>query len=220
MTRVRPRLLLVNPNTSRAVTRWLGDEARRVAGDRFDIVAVNADSGVAAIETPDDLDRVASAVAAALAAHSEASAAIIGAFGDPGLAAARSRDPKPIVGLGECGLMAAGRGGRRFAVVTPGAAMIETIASRAASLGLGSQLAAIRVLPFSIAEMIEDRDARRDAIAAAVRASALENRVEAVLLGGAPFAGMGHALARELRIDVLDGVAACVEAAAAKIEKG
>ena len=220
MTGVRLRLLLVNPNTNRAVTRWLADEARRVAGGRFDIVAVNADSGVAAIETPDELDRVASAVKAALAAHSDACAAIIGAFGDPGLAAARNRDPRPIVGLGECGLMAAGRGGRRFAIVTLGAAMIETIASRAASLGLAGQLAAIRVLPFSIAEMIEDRDARRDVIAAAARASALENRVEAVLLGGAPFAGMGHALARELRIDVLDGVAACVEAAAAKIEKG
>ena len=36
MTRVRLRLLMVNPNTSRAVTRWLADEARRVAGDRFD----------------------------------------------------------------------------------------------------------------------------------------------------------------------------------------
>ena len=115
--------------------------------------------------------------------------------------------------------MAAGRGGRRFVIVTLGAAMVETIASRAATLGLASQLAAIRLLPFSIAEMIEDRDARRDAIAAAVRASAQENGVEAVLLGGAPFAGMAKALARELRIDVLDGVAACVEAAAAKIEK-
>ena len=81
--------------------------------------------------------------------------------------------------------MAAGRGGRRFVIVTLGAAMVETIASRAATLGLASQLAAIRLLPFSIAEMIEDRDARRDAIAAAVRASAQENGVEAVLLGGA-----------------------------------
>jgi allantoin racemase len=210
MTRVR--LLLVNPNTSRAVTRWLADEARRVAGDRFDVVAVNADSGVAAIETPDELDRVASAVEAALAAHSDASAAIIGAFGDPGLAAARNSDPRPIVGLGERGLLAAGRGGRRFAIVTLGAAMIETIASRAASLGLAGQLAAIHVLPFTIAEMIEDRDARRDAIAAAVRASVEQTAVEAVLLGGAPFAGMGHALARALRMEVLDGVAACVEA--------
>jgi allantoin racemase len=216
MTGVRLRLLLVNPNTSRTVTRWLADEARRVAGDRFDIVAVNADSGVAAIETPDGLDRVASAVVAALAAHSDASAAIIGAFGDPALAAARSRDPRPIFGLGERGLMAAGRRGRRFAVVTLGAAMVETIASRAASLGLGKELAAIHVLPFSIAEMVEDRDARRDAIAAAVRASAQENGVEAALLGGAPFAGMAEALARELRMEVLDGVAACIEAAAAK----
>jgi allantoin racemase len=220
MRRVRPRLLLVNPNTSRGVTRWLGDEARRVAGDRFDIVAVNADSGVAAIETPEDLDRVASAVIAALVAHPDASAAIIGAFGDPGLAAARSRDPRPIVGLGECGLMAAGRGGRGFAIVTLGAAMVETIASRAGALGLAGQLAAIHVLPFSIAQMIEERDGRRDAIAAAVRASAQENGVEAALLAGAPFAGMAEALARGLRIEVLDGVAACVEAAVAKLEEG
>jgi Asp/Glu/hydantoin racemase len=45
----RPRLLIVNPNTSACVTRWLADEAERVARGRVWIAAVNAPSGLAAI---------------------------------------------------------------------------------------------------------------------------------------------------------------------------
>lgn len=200
------RWLIVNPNTDVAVTRWLAEEARRVAGDDVEIVAVNADSGLAAIQTPADIDIAARAVAADVAAHGHASGALVAAFGDPGVMAARALGLMPIVGLGEAGMSAAGEGGRRFSILTLGAAMREPILAKAAALGLAESLAEVRVLPFSIPEMIADREARREEIAAAIRAC----KGDAVLLGGAPFAGMARALARETGRFVLDGVEAAV----------
>jgi hypothetical protein len=80
------------------------EEASRVAGDAFEVVAVNADSGL-----PRSRRRLKS--------NSPRGRALRG-LGDPGLSEARPLGSKRVVGLGECGLLAAGLGGRRFSIVT------------------------------------------------------------------------------------------------------
>jgi allantoin racemase len=207
MNLARRRLLVVNPNTSARVTHWLADEARRVAGDDFEIVAVSAASGLAAIETPQDIERAERAVVAEVEKH-EAGGAIVAGFGDPGLAAARALQRMPVVGLGECGIRAAAQGWRRFAILTVGAAMRGAILAKVAAMELAGQLDEVRLLPFSIPELVGDRDARRAEIVAAVRAC----RDGVVLLGGAPFAGMAREIGPESGKIVLDGVAACLTA--------
>jgi len=205
------RLLIVNPNTNAAVTRWLGDEAARVAPEGIEIVAISAESGLAALLTPEDVEIAGGAVVQTIEAYAKTRhlmGAIVAAFGDPGLAAARAQAPMPVVGLGEAGIRAAGRGARRFSIVTLGAAMREPILARAAALGVGANLVEVCVLPFSIPEMIADRERARALIVEAVRSC----QGEAVLLGGAPFAGMARDAARETGKVVLDGVEACVRA--------
>jgi len=200
------RLLIVNPNTSLAVTAWLTEEARRVAPVGVEIVAVNAETGLAALQTPEDIETAARAVVQATTAQGALRGAVVAAFGDPGLAAARAQFSFPVVGLGESGLRAAAAGGRRFSILTLGAAMREPIAARAAALGLGAGLVEIEALPFSISEMVADREARRAQILDAVRRCGAET----VLLAGAPFAGMAHTAAVEAGKLVLDGVEACI----------
>ena len=205
------RLLIVNPNTNVSVTRWLAEEARRAAPEGFEIVAVNADSGLEALQTPEDIETAARAVVRAIAAHARAgglAGAVIAAFGDPGLAAARALGLTQVVGLGESGLRAAAASVRRFSIVTLGEAMRRPVLAKAAALGLGAELVEVNVLPFSIAEMIADREATRARIVAAVR----QVPSEIVLLGGAPFAGMALAVAGATGKRVLDGVGACVQA--------
>jgi allantoin racemase len=202
-------LRIINPNTDPSVTRWLREEARRVVGDSFEVVAVNADSGLPAIQTPAEIEFAAQAVLSAIAAAPRPWGAVVAAFGDPGLTEARALGSTPVVGLGECGLLAAGLGGRRFSIVTLGVAMRETILAKAVELGLAGQLGDVCFLPFSIPELIADRESRREAIVAAVRACA-EEGAEAVLLGGAPFAGLAAPIARETGLIVLDGLEASV----------
>lgn len=205
----RSRLLIVNPNTSPQVTGWLREEAVRVAADDFDVTAVNAASGLAAIRTPDDSRRAAQAVADAVVAAPGAAAAIVGAFGDPGLAYAQTLTSIPVVGLGEAGMREAGKGGRPFSIVTVGAAMHDLIVGRAKSLGQEGQLVDILVLSCSILDLVENRASRRNEILAAICAC----RGDAVLLGGAPFAGLGSEMTDEAGKLTLDGVAASVAAA-------
>jgi allantoin racemase len=203
----RRRLVIVNPNTDARVSLWLAEEARRVAGTAFEVIAVNAESGIEAIETPEHLEIAARAVASEVAKHGGASGAIVGGFGDPGVEAAQALGLMPVAGLGESGMSAAAVGGRRFSIVTLGMAMREPILAKAASLDMAGQLAEVLVLPFSIAEMVRDRNATRAEILRAVRGC----QDGAVLLGEAPFAGMAADIARETRRIVLDGVEASIE---------
>jgi allantoin racemase len=213
--RGRPRLLIVNPNTSASVTRWLAEEAKRVARGHVRIAAVNAPSGLAAIEKPDDLLRAAHAVVATIEREAGADAAIIGAFGDPGLSEARAQLSIPVVGLGEAGLRAAANGGR-FSILTLGEAMRAALAERVRSLGLEDRLAEIRIVPVTIPDMIANRDAHLAAIVDAIRACS----GDAVLLGGAPLAGLGARMTEETGVTVLDGVEASVAAAMGTLESG
>lgn len=211
----RPRLLIVNPNTSASATRWLAEEAERVAAGRVQIAAVSAPSGLAAIETPDDLLRTAHAVVATIERDAGADAAIIGAFGDPGLMEARAWLSMPVVGLGEAGLRAAANG-RRFSVVTLGEAMRTALAERVRSRGLEDRLAEIRIVPVTIADMIANREAHLGAVVDAILACS----GDAVLLGGAPLAGLGMKMAVETGVTVLDGVEASVAAALRMLGSG
>lgn len=205
---MRRTLLIVNPNRDVRVTRWLADEARRVAGAAFEIEAVNAPSGLDALQSEDDIRTAAGAVAATIAGHRTASGAVVGAFGDPGVAAARLAARMPVVGLGATGIAAAAKGGRRFSIVTLGEAMRQPVQAKVQAMGFEAALANVHILPFSIPELVANRPGRRAAIAAAMRACP----EGAVLLGGAPFAGLAFALAQETGRIVLDGVAACIEA--------
>jgi allantoin racemase len=204
----RLRLLIVNPNTSALVTRWLAEEAKRVAGEHVQVTAVNAPSGLSAIQTPEELLQAARVVVDTIKNNAEVDATIIGAFGDPGLMEARARLTIPVVGLGEAGLKAAGNG-RRFSIVTIGEAMRAQLVERVQLLGLDDRLAEIRILPTPISDMIANREAHYDAIADAVRACA----GDAILLGGAPLAGLGAQMTEETGMTVLDGVEASVATA-------
>lgn len=114
-----------------------------------------------------------------------------------------------MIGLGEAGMREAGKGGRRFSIVTLGAAMRDSIAGRAKSLGLERVLVDILILSCSIPGLVENRASHRNEILAAIRAC----KGEAVLLGGAPFAGLGADMTHETGTLILDGVAASVAAA-------
>jgi allantoin racemase len=204
----RLRLLIINPNTSALVTRWLAEEAKRVAGERVQVTAVNAPSGLSAIQTPEELLQAARAVVDTIKNNAEVDATIIGAFGDPGLMEARARLTIPVVGLGEAGLKAAANG-RRFSIVTIGEAMRAQLVERVQLLGLDDRLAKIRILPTPIPDIIANREAHYDAIADAVRACA----GDAILLAGAPFAGLGAQMTEGTGMTVLDGVEASVATA-------
>ncbi|RAI42590.1 aspartate/glutamate racemase family protein [Rhodoplanes roseus] len=209
----RKRLLVINPNTSERITAILLSEARRVAGEAADVDAVTAPFGAASIECRAELVIAAHAVLEAIAAAPPCDAAIIAAFGDPGLDAAAEIAPMPVIGLARAGLTAAAAGGRRFAIVTLGRHMRGELLRAAAVAGVADRLTSIRFLDGGVLDLAHDRDTFRDAMVEAAAACVDQEGAEAVLFGGAPFAGVGRDLEGRMSVPVLEGLSCAVQQA-------
>jgi allantoin racemase len=207
----RRRILIVNPNSSPLVTEILAREARRLVGEAAEIDAVTAPFGSASLECRAELVIAAHAVLQAIADASDFDAAVIGAFGDPGLEAAREITAAPVFGLGRSGLAAAGAEGRRFAIVTLGERMAGEIENMIDARGWRRQCVAIRFLAGTVLDVSRERAQFMEAMAAAARDCVRETGTEAVLFGGAPFAGAARELAGRLAIPVFDGLASAIE---------
>jgi allantoin racemase len=119
-------LLLVNANTTAALTDRLVAAARDLTDPDCTIIGATALFGPAYIASRAD---------AAVAAHATTEtisdavrrrspetfdACILACFGDPGLGAARETFPFPIVGMAEASILSALQLGDRFAIVTVG----------------------------------------------------------------------------------------------------
>jgi Asp/Glu/hydantoin racemase len=112
------RLLLINPNITEAMTASMLAEARLAASPSTEIAGVTAQFGTQYVENRAEATVAGHAVLEVLASHMAGhDAAIISAFGDPGLAAAREFADIPVFGLEESALLAAWTLGRRIAIV-------------------------------------------------------------------------------------------------------
>jgi allantoin racemase len=113
------KLLLLNPNTSTAVTQLMTDVGQRAAAPGTELVPCTATRGVPYIATRTEA-QIGGAIALEMLAeqHGNVDAAIIAAFGDPGLFAARETFDIPVIGLAEAAMLTACMAGRRFAIVT------------------------------------------------------------------------------------------------------
>src|SRR5262245_66278751 len=113
------KLLVANPNTSAGVTDRLVAAAKLVASPGTELLPMTAPRGVPYIAT-----RAEAAIGAALALEmlaerrSEIDAAIVAAFGDPGLGGARELFDFPVVGIAEAAMLVACTVGRRLAIVS------------------------------------------------------------------------------------------------------
>lgn len=96
------RILLLNPNTSASVTGLMSAAAEEAKSQGTTIVPLTAERGVPYIASRAEA-QIGGAIALEMLAehHSTVDAAIIAAFGDPGLFGARELFDIPIVGLAE-----------------------------------------------------------------------------------------------------------------------
>ncbi len=114
------RILIVNPNTTAAMTVKIGRAGRAAAAAGTEIIAVNPADGPVSIEgyydeafsVPGLLAEIAKGDATGVSAH------IIACFDDTGLEAARCVSQAPVIGIGEAAFHLASMLGHRFTVVT------------------------------------------------------------------------------------------------------
>lgn len=208
------KILLLNPNTSVAVTDRMCAVARRVASPLTEIVPVTAPRGVPYIATRAEAVIGAAVALELLAEHEhDVDAVIIAAFGDPGLGAMREVASVPVVGLAETAMLTACMLGRRFSIVSFARALGPWYKECVEYHGLQSRLAAIRLADSPFTSVADVQDEMKDLIVEVANATATEDEADVVILAGAPLAGLTEKIADRVPVPVVDGVAAATRQA-------
>jgi len=213
------RLLVINPNISHSVSELIGSEARRAASPGTEITMLTAPFGVAYIETRFEALIGAYAAANLVAEHAAGhDAVIIAAFGDPGVPGIREVLDVPVVGMTEAALASVSLLGNRFSIVAISRRITAWYRESVEQNGLIGRLASIRSLdqPLrDIGAVQSDHAARLRELCTAV---VEEDGADAIILGGAPLAGLARSIAGEIPVPVVDGVSSAVKHAETLVE--
>lgn len=212
------KLLLINPNITAAMTDAMAEEARRAASAGTEIVAATAAFGTEYVANRAEAAIAAHAVLDVLARRAAGcDAAIVSAFGDPGLAAARELFDLPVFGIEESAILAAWTLGRRYSIVCLTPRLRRWYIETAQEHGLAGRLASVRALDIAIPDITRARQQCRDRLLAECLAAVEQDEAEVVILGGGPIAGLARDAAADVPVPLLDGVSCAVRLAEAVI---
>ncbi len=210
------KLLLINPNITGAMTASMAAEARRFASPGTEITAVTASFGTQYVENRVEAAIAGHAVLDALAAHMEGhDAAIVSAFGDPGLAAAREFADIPVFGIEESALLTAWTLGRRIAIVCLTPRLGRWYQECAEEHGLAGRLVSVRALDVPIPDITQAKDQLRARLLEECGHAIEQDAAEVIIFGGGPIAGLAREAASEIPVPTLDGISCAVRLAEA-----
>ncbi|MGC5249449.1 aspartate/glutamate racemase family protein [Gordonia sp. DT219] len=203
------RLVVINPNTTAAMTAMISDAARSVARADAEIVAVTAAMGPESIESHYDEALAVPGVLDAIATHPGADGYLLACFGDPGLDAARELAHAPVLGIAEAGMHLAAPLGRGFSVVTTLSRTIGHARDLVDHYGFAVQCLGIHACEIPVLELDSRPDAA-DILAKACVQALADDRSDAILLGCAGMADLAQQVSAQIGAPVIDGVAAGV----------
>jgi Asp/Glu/hydantoin racemase len=208
------KILLLNPNTTSEVTGLLHAAGNRAASPGTELVAVTARRGVPYIATRAEA-QIGGAIALEMLAEapSDIDAAIIAAFGDPGLFGARELFSFPVVGLAEAAMLTACMVGQRFSIVTFSRTLAPWYRECVAMHGLDARCAGIRALDESFQSISNVQVEKEEALVRIANLAVDQDGADVVILSGAPLAGLGEKVKNRISVPVIDPVSAAVRQA-------
>lgn len=214
------KIVVINPNTTAAMTAGIGRAARAVAAAGTEVVAVNPADGPASIEGWYDEAFAVPGLLAEIAAQPDADGYVVACFDDPGLDAARTATARPVVGIGEAGYHVAALLSGRFGVITTLPRSIGALEANLLKYGLDRRCCRIRAVDLPVLALHDDPALSRDRIGAAIEAAKADDRAEAIVLGCAGMAELAADLTARHGLPVIDGVAAAVKLVEALVGLG
>ncbi len=184
----KPRILLVNGNSSQSVTDRLAGLAM-AAAPQIEFRPWTPQGGPVYVSTPADVDLAAGKVVEAIASavrHDEPDGCIIACFGEPGLLEARRRFNFPIVGMAEASMLTAMQLGGDFAILTLGEHWPAMLHDLVKQYGVRDRCVGIERIDGTPFELMADPQRA----AASVLSAAEKCGVKIVIVGGAALTGL------------------------------
>lgn len=151
-------ILVINPNSTEAVTRGMSDacDRLRITGGPA-IECVTLKEGPPGIETQQHVDSVVAPLVRMVSEREkDYGAFVIGCFSDPGIHAVRELTKKPVLGICECGILTAMTLGQQFGVI---AILRQSIARHLryiAALGVTDRLAGELPVELGVSELADE----------------------------------------------------------------
>ena len=215
------KLLLINPNITEAMTKSMAAEARRFASPTTEITAVTAAFGTQYVENRVEAAIASHAVLDALARHAAGcDGAIISAFGDPGLAAAREFADIPVVGIEESAILTAWMLDRRYSIICLTPRLRTWYIECAHEHGLDGRLASVRAVDVPITDITRAKEQLHERLIEECMHAIEQDDAEVIIFGGGPIAGLARETADTIPVPTLDGVSCAVRMAEALVGLG
>lgn len=219
------RILVLNPNTSAAMTAEIAAAARSAAHSDTEIVCMSPYFGSAAIDSSTESYLSAVGVMDLVARLTRSGdfdfdAVVLAGFGEHGRDALAETLTVPVFDIAECAAHVAHLIGRRFSVITTLARSIPPIEDRLLLAGLNAHCASVRACGLSTADVDADPAGAVQAIVDEAARAINEDGADVICLGCAGMAGVTAAISAELGVPAVDGVAAAVALAQAVVGLG
>lgn len=207
------RILVINPNSSPAMTADIQRAAEGYAAGRFAVETLPTPGAPEFIDTFEDRALAAPGMME-LVRHNEgrADAFVVACHCDPNLQLLRELTAKPVVGIGEASFYLAAMLGDSFSVLSTGAYSNPNKVNLIRSYHMEAHLASVRAVG-------EGGDELSRYIAAGRRALE-EDGAEVLILGCAGLCQLAGELERALGVPVLDGVACGLAVAEGMVHAG
>jgi len=215
------KILVINPNSSEAVTRGI-DEAcaplRMEGGPAVDVATLK--EGPPGIETQQHVDSVIPhLIKTVQAADSKYDAFVVACYSDPGLHSLREATRKPVLGIAECGILTALTLGQKFGVIAILEQSIPRHLRYMGALGVMDRLAAELSVGLGVAELADAARAlgRMAEVGRTLRES---HGANVIVMGCAGMARYRKSLQRAAGVPVVEPTQAALAMAIGRVRFG
>jgi allantoin racemase len=214
------RIVVINPNTTQAMTDDIRQAAESAAAAGTEIIAVTPEIGPESIEGY--LDHVAADIAVVREViraerHGGADAYITACYGDPGLHACREITAAPVVGVGEASMYMAAVVAPLFSIISILERCNYSLYGMIDAYGMRQRCVSVRATPLTVLDAVNDPGGVMAELTRAGELAIKEDGAEALLLGCAGMVTFTEELESELGLPVFDGVRSAVKMAEALV---
>lgn len=209
---------VINPNSNAGVTAGLDVAVAPLrCADGPAIECLTLEDGPPGIQSQRDVDGVVGPLLRRAAALEEtASAFVVACFSDPGMHALREQSARPVLGIAECGILAAMTLGQRFGIIAILPASIPRHLRYVGAMGVTGRLAGDMAIGLGVAELADDARAFSRMVEVG-RALRDQRRADVLVMGCAGMARFRAPLEAELGVPVVEPTQAAVGMAVARV---
>jgi Asp/Glu/hydantoin racemase len=212
------RILVINPNSTEAVTRGI-DEAcaplRIPGGPQIECVSLK--EGPPGIETQQHVDGVVAPLLRLVREReADCAAFVIACYSDPGLHSLREATRKPVLGISECGILTALTLGQKFGVIAILRGSIPRHLRYVGALGVAERMAGEVPVDLPVTELSDEKKTFGRMVEAG-RTLRDAHGADVVVMGCAGMARYRKPLQDEIGIPVVEPTQAAVAMAIGRV---